>query len=49
MDLESWFVQLMDDITKAAYDGTTFDIHLENEAVKEIAAAYEQTKFIEIY
>lgn len=49
MDLEQWVIELLKDIRKAGYNGETFDLHLENEAAKEIGSSYDATKWIEIY
>jgi hypothetical protein len=49
MDLEQWTVNLFKSIEEAANNGENFDLHLENEAAKEIASAYNETKWIEIY
>lgn len=49
MDLETWVIDLLITIRNAAYNGENFDLHLENEAAKEIATAYDKTDWIEIY
>ena len=49
INLEQWVIDLLKDIRKAGYNGETFDMHLENDAAKEIGCAYDSTKWIEIY
>lgn len=49
MDLESWVDELLKDIQTASEKGENYDLHLEFEAVNEIAEAYKATKWIEIY
>lgn len=49
MDLEFWVVDLLKDIKEAADKSENFDLHLEAEYVKDIAAAYDETSWIEIY
>lgn len=49
MDLEQWVVDLLKSIKEAACKGENFDLHLESDAVKEIASAYDLTDWIEIY
>lgn len=48
MDLEQWVIDLLKSIREAAYNGENFDLHLENELVKDIAIAYDATDWIEI-
>ena len=48
-DLENWVVGLLKDIKEAECKGENFDLHLEKEAVKEIANEYDNVKWIEIY
>lgn len=47
--LEDWVINLLNEIKEAAYKGENFDLHLENDAAKEIAVEYENTTWIEIY
>ena len=49
MDLEQWVIDLLKEIRDAGYNGENFDLHLENDAAKEIASAYDLTEWIEIY
>lgn len=49
IDLEQWVIDLLKSIRKAGYNGENFDLHLENDAAKEIASLYDTTKWIEIY
>lgn len=49
MNLESWIVELLQDIQTAAEKGENYDLHLEFPAVEEITEAYHNTKWIEIY
>ena len=49
MSLESWVTEVLDDIKEAAEKGENYDLHLEASVVKEIAAAYDETQWIEIY
>ena len=49
MDLENWVAELLDDIKEAAEKGENYDLHLEADAVKDIATVYDETKWIEIY
>lgn len=49
MNLESWIVELLQDIQTAAEKGENYDLHLEFPAVEEITEAYHDTKWIEIY
>lgn len=46
--LEAWVVQLLEDIKRASEKGENYDLHLESQAVAEIANAYENIKWIEI-
>jgi hypothetical protein len=48
-DLESWVIGLLDCIQMLSEKGENFDLHLESEAVNEIAEAYKRTEWIEIY
>lgn len=48
-DLENWVVNLLKDIREASAKGENFNLHLENEQVKEIADLYDAVKWIEIY
>ena len=49
MNIENWVIELLEDIKEAAEKGENFDLHLESVYVKEIAEAYENTEWIEIY
>lgn len=49
MNLEQWVIDLLKSIRDAGYNGENFDLHLENDAAKEIASAYDATDWIEIY
>ena len=49
MMLETWVIDLLQDIQKAAEKGENYDLHLEPLVVNEIAEAYKQTEWIEIY
>lgn len=49
MILESWVIELLDDIKEASEAGKNYDLHLESPLVDEIAEAYRHTARIEIY
>lgn len=49
MDLESWVVDLLKDIKEAAEKGENFDLHMEAVYVTDVAQAYDETTWIEIY
>ena len=49
MILESWIIELLEDIKEASRKDENYDLHLEKEMVKEIADAYDKSKWIEIY
>lgn len=49
MDLETWIIRLLDEIQGAANRNENYDLHLESTVVTEIAKAYEDAKWIEIY
>lgn len=49
MDLEEWVLELLDNIKLAGVDHESFDLHLSENDVKEIAQAYENLEFLEIY
>lgn len=49
MTLEEWVIYLLEGIKTAAEKGENYDLHLESPYVAEIAKAYEDTKWIEIY
>jgi hypothetical protein len=49
MDLESWVIDLLENIKEAAENDMNFDLHLEASYVVEIAEAYDKSKWIEIY
>ena len=47
--LESWVIDLLNDIKESADKGENYDLHIEAETVMEIATAYCGTSWIEIY
>ena len=49
MDLETWVNDLLKDIETAAEKGENYDLHLEAPLVEDIATAYKNTEWIEIY
>ena len=49
MDLENWVIELLDDIKEAAEKGENYDLHMEAVYVKDVAKAYNESKWIEIY
>lgn len=49
MDLEQWIIKLLDSIKVASDLDANFDLHLSIDDVKELASAYDATKWIEIY
>lgn len=49
MDLERWVIELLEQISDAGNNDENFDLHLEHDVAKEIASAYDSTKWIEIY
>lgn len=49
MMLESWVIELLNDIKEAAEKGENYDLHIEAEYVKDIATAYNNSSWIEIY
>lgn len=49
MDFEEFIINLMVDITEAANDGLDFNLHLDHQKVKEVAQAYENVEWFEIY
>ena len=49
MYLETWVIDLLKDIQTAAEKGENYDLHLEFPTVNEIAEAYKQVDWIEIY
>lgn len=49
MDLEQWVIDLLKDIKRAASNGNGCAFYLSSEQVKEIAKAYEEVKWIEIF
>ena len=49
MTLEDWVVNTLKGIKEAAEKGENYDLHLEADYVKEIATAYDEIKWIEIY
>ena len=51
MTLADWVIDLLEEIKEAAYKGENFDLHMENELLKEIkiiTESYEDTSWIEI-
>ena len=40
---------LMDDIRKSAADGTEYTLYLSKENVSQLAAVWEDVKWVEIY
>lgn len=49
MILESWVIELLEDIKESADKSENFDLHLEADAVKDIAQVYDEATWIEIY
>ena len=49
MMLESWIMELLQNIKESADKGENFDLHLEADVTKDIAQAFEETSWIEIY
>lgn len=49
MILESWVIELLEDIKKSADKSENFDLHLEADAAKDIAQAYDEARWIGIY
>ena len=49
IDIESWIIELLDDIKEAGTMNENFDLHLEAVYVKDIAEAIENIQWIEIY
>lgn len=49
MNLESWVVELLNDIKESAEKGENFDLHMGAPYVAEVAEAYAKSKWIEIY
>lgn len=49
MDLEQWLFNLLESIKIASEMDANFDLHLDSVRVKELASAYNATKWIEIY
>ena len=49
MDLETWVIRLLDEIQGAANRNENYDLHLKSTVVTEIAKAYEDAEWIEIY
>lgn len=47
--LEVWVIELLEDIKRASEKGENYNLHLESPAGDEIAKAYDDTKWIEIY
>ena len=47
--LESWVIKLLNDIKEAAEKGENYDLHMEAPYVKDVATAYNETSWIEIY
>lgn len=48
-DIETFITELLEDIKEAGNKNENFDLHMEAPQVKEIADAYNNTKWIEIY
>ena len=49
MDLETWVIELLDDILTASVKDENYDLHLESVLVHEIADAYKNTVAVSIY
>lgn len=49
MDLQEWIICVLENIKDASNHGYKVTIELDQEVVHDIAKAYEETKFIEIY
>lgn len=49
MILESWVIELLNDIKEAAEKGENYDLHMQAPYVKDVATAYNETSWIEIY
>lgn len=49
MILESWVINLLEDIKTSADKSENFDLHLEADTAKDIAHAYDEASWIEIY
>lgn len=49
MILEEWVKELLDDIKDSALKGGNFDLHMESAYVKEVAEAWNDCKWLEIY
>ena len=47
--LETWVIDLLNNIKEADTKGECFDLHLELETVKDITEQYDATTWIEIY
>lgn len=47
-DLETWIIELLDEIQGAANRNENYDLHLESSYVKEISEAYDKATWIEI-
>lgn len=48
MDIENWTIELFEAIGKAAEKNENFDLHLESEAVQELASGIRSLNWIEI-
>ena len=48
-DIETFIIDLLDDIKKASNKNENFDLHMEATLVKEVTEAYEKTQWFEIY
>lgn len=48
-EMSSWIINLLNEIQIAAESGENYDLHLESIVVNEIADAYKDTTWIEIY
>lgn len=49
MDLESFVIELLNDIKEAGLKNENFDLHLEAASTKEMAEAIDKMQWIEIY
>ena len=49
MFLETWIMDLLNDIKEAANNNENYDLHMEASYVAEVAEAYDKAEWIEIY
>lgn len=49
MNIEQWTIELFKAIEEAAEKGENFDLHLESEAVQELAFESRSLQWIEMY